>query len=451
MHDIHLALRKLIAYCDAKKTTVEQLKNLATASRAPAIDYHELINELTEICTECRQTRESTVFDNTHDSWEYFAKIISVEHLLAFFTGLIDLAAKEATNTELLIRKVSMTACRTYVLLLTSPGAKIYDAFEPDLLRKIFKVFDVSRKLDAMREHERVQVQMLLIMLLEDFQLYLKHVSFEDYEDLQMQFIETIAAMMEFNHEKGFRNKCKWRPRRAAPSCLLFHGIHGEIASFRFISDARAVLRHSGERLSAHPRFGDHIKPVDGTQRHIAADAFPSAVQWCDVDEAQILSHHRLVHRNAATLSAANVRSPELLHPNHSHRHRFGGQPGDAIALFGHLCAIRCGNGTHLWRIVGRVSRAIGIEQRVSASSQLRRNDWTHARHEYPVQLEDIPFGITEDASRDQAVAHSAAENLRREQRGRPERDQCILKGGQRWQRTFTGNFKGLFWTAGLD
>lgn len=205
MHDIHLALRKLNAYCDAKRTTIEQLKT----SNATGYDYHELINELTEICTECRQTRESNVFDNTHDSWEYFAKIISVEYLLAFFTGLIDLATKETTQKDQLQRKVSMTACRTYVLLLTSPGAKIFDAFEPDLLRKIFKVFAMTKTLSTMRDHERIQIQMLLIMLLEDFQLYLKHVSFEDYEDLQMQFIETIAAIMEFHHEKGFLNKCK--------------------------------------------------------------------------------------------------------------------------------------------------------------------------------------------------------------------------------------------------
>lgn len=205
MHDIHLALRKLNNYCDAKRTTVEQLKALDKTS----LDYHEVINELTEICTECRQTRESTVFDNTHDSWEYFIKIISVEHILAFFTALIDLATNGEASTELLMRKVSMTACRTYVLLLTSPGAKIYDAFEPDLLRKVFKVFQMAKKLDGIREHERIQIQMLLIMLLEDFQLYLKHVSFEEYEDLQMQFIESIVDIMENHHKKGFHNKCK--------------------------------------------------------------------------------------------------------------------------------------------------------------------------------------------------------------------------------------------------
>lgn len=211
MHDIHLALRKLNAYCDAKRSTVEELKTLTRTAAATAIDYHELINELTEICTECRQTRESNVFDNTHDSWEYFAKIISVEHLLAFFSGLIAVSRKDAAKQELLFHKVSMTACRTYVLLLTSPGAKIYDAFEPDVLRMVFKVFDMQKKLDAMREHDRIQIQMLMIMLLEDFQLYLKHVSFEEYEDLQIQFIQSIVAMMEFHHENGFQNKCKLR------------------------------------------------------------------------------------------------------------------------------------------------------------------------------------------------------------------------------------------------
>lgn len=217
MHDIHLALRKLVAYCDAKRTAVVELKTLIPTSESSAIVSVELINELTEICTECRQTRESGVFDNEHDSWEYFAKIIPVEHLLAFFTRLIDLATKETatkemTAKELLHLKVSMTACRTYVLLLTSPGAKIFNAFEPDLLRKVFKALEMAEKLDRMREHDRIQIQMQIIMLLEDFQLYLKHVSFEEYEDLQMQFIESITAMMKFHHEKGFHNKCKWRP-----------------------------------------------------------------------------------------------------------------------------------------------------------------------------------------------------------------------------------------------
>lgn len=213
MHDIHLALKRLLVYCDAKRTTVDQLKALGTsAASALSIDYHDLINEMTEICTECRQTRESTVFDNTHDSWEYFVKIISVEHLLALFNGLVDLAKRETTSKQLVYRRVTMVAARTYVLLLTSPGAKVYDAFDTDLLQKVFKVFEMVDELDALREHERVQIQMLMIMLLEDFQLYLKHVSFEDYEELQMQFIDTIAALMEYHHKHGFLNKCKSSP-----------------------------------------------------------------------------------------------------------------------------------------------------------------------------------------------------------------------------------------------
>lgn len=206
MHDIHLVLQKLTAYFNVKETTPEQLVAFANHSQ-PSIDYNVLINQLTEICTECRQTRESTVFDNTHDSWEYFSKIISIKHLLAFFTGLIDLTGNDLQN--LLFRKVSLTVCRAYVLLLTSPGAKIYDAFEPDILRKVFKVFESIKQLGTFREHERVQIQMSLIILLEDFQLYLKHVSFEEYEDLQLQFIEAIANIMEFHHEKGLMNKCE--------------------------------------------------------------------------------------------------------------------------------------------------------------------------------------------------------------------------------------------------
>lgn len=81
-------------------------------------------------------------------------------------------------------------------------------AFQPDLLRKIYKIFDVLKNLDSYRESERIQLQMMITLLLEEFQLYLKHVSFNEYEDLHEQFVEAIGTIMEYHHEKGFKNKC---------------------------------------------------------------------------------------------------------------------------------------------------------------------------------------------------------------------------------------------------
>lgn len=209
MHDIHLFLRNLNNYFDANGVSPDDLRKQISNQLPQQCEISELINHLTEICTESRQTRESDVFDNTHDSWEYFSKIISIEHLLAFFTGLIELTSKDEQNFQ--HKKLGITVCRTYVLLLTSPGAKIFGAFQPDTLRKLYKIFQIVKHMGNYREHDRVQLQMMLTMLLEDFQLYLKHVSFEEYEDLQVQFVETIASIMEFHHEKGFLNKCKLR------------------------------------------------------------------------------------------------------------------------------------------------------------------------------------------------------------------------------------------------
>lgn len=207
MHDIHLFLTKLTDYFDANNASAEQIRQLFSNQLPQHLELNELINSFTEICTECRQTRESDVFDNTHDSWEYFSKIISIENLLAFFTALIELTAKDETFMH---KKLGISVCRAYVLLLTSPGAKIFGAFQPDLLRKVFKIFDILKQLNAYRDNERIQLQMMITLLLEEFQLYLKHVSFEEYEDLQVQFIETIGSIMEFHHEKGFLNKCEW-------------------------------------------------------------------------------------------------------------------------------------------------------------------------------------------------------------------------------------------------
>lgn len=206
MHDIHLVLKKLTDYFDATNASADEIRQQFTNQLPPHVELTELINNLTEICTECRQTRESNVFDNTHDSWEYFAKIISIEHLLGFFTGLIELTT--INNADFQHKKLGIVVCRTYVLLLTSPGAKIFGAFQPDLLRKVYKIFDVLKHLDSYRDSERMQLQMMITLLLEEFQLNLKHVSFNEYEDLHEQFVEAIGSIMEYHHEKGFINKC---------------------------------------------------------------------------------------------------------------------------------------------------------------------------------------------------------------------------------------------------
>lgn len=204
MHDIHLVLTKLSDYFVDDETEDALLERVSTLQYN--INYEVLMNNLIEICTECRQTRESDVFDNTHDSWEYFTRIISIKHLIAFFTGLIELATKDASNY--LHQKLAITVCRTYVLLLTSPGAKIFDAFEPPLLQRAFKIVGVLKQLAPFKEHQRVQLQIAIIMLLQDFVLYLKHVSFQNYEDLQTELIDAIAIIMEYHHENGLANKC---------------------------------------------------------------------------------------------------------------------------------------------------------------------------------------------------------------------------------------------------
>lgn len=205
MHDIHLVLQKLNDYY-SRDELVEDLQTRVSQVQANT-NYDALINDLTEICTECRQTRESNVFDNTHDSWECFSKIVSIKHMTSYFSGLLELPKNNPTN--FVHQKLSIIVCRTYILLLTSPGAKIFDAFEPPLLSKVFKIVSVLKQLTPFKEHQRIQLQMLIIILLEDFVLYLKHVSFEDYEDLQTDMIDATASILQYHHENGLANKCK--------------------------------------------------------------------------------------------------------------------------------------------------------------------------------------------------------------------------------------------------
>lgn len=207
MHDIHLYLIKLTEYFDANVASADTIRQQYSNQLPQHVNVAGIINHLTEIASECRSTRDATIFDNTHDSWEYFSKIISVEHLVGFFTGLIELTAKHEHDFQHV--KLALSLCRTYLLLLTSPGAKIFGAFETDLLRKLFKSLEHIKRTDNFSNNEKSQMQMLLIVLLQDIQIYLKHVSFNEYEELHIQFIESIATVMEFHHEKGIQNRCK--------------------------------------------------------------------------------------------------------------------------------------------------------------------------------------------------------------------------------------------------
>lgn len=207
MHEIHLYLIKLAEYFDANVASADNIRQQYSNQLPHHKSVGDVINYLTEIASECRSTRESDIFDNTHDSWEYFSKIISVEHLVAFFTGLIELTAKNENDFQHV--RLALSLCRTYLLLLTSPGAKIFGAFDTDLLRKLFKTFEYINHISKFNGNEASQLQMLLILLLQDIQIYLKHVSFNEYEELHIHFIECIAAIMEFHHEKGISNRCK--------------------------------------------------------------------------------------------------------------------------------------------------------------------------------------------------------------------------------------------------
>lgn len=208
MHEIHLYLIKLTEYFDAKTASANDIRQQYSNQLPQHVSVSAIINHLTEIASECRSTRDSTVFDNTHDSWEYFSKIVSVEHLVGFFMGLIELTAKHQNDFQYV--KLALSLCRTYLLLLTSPGAKIFGAFDTDLLGKLFKTFGYIKHTDKFSSNEASQLQMLLIVLLQDIQIYLKHVSFNEYEEQHIQFIECLAMIMEFHHEKGIQNKCKW-------------------------------------------------------------------------------------------------------------------------------------------------------------------------------------------------------------------------------------------------
>lgn len=169
---------------------------------------------LQEIYNDAVCVRKETGFKE-YDSWEFLAKVVSKEQYMGFIYSLAHLW--ELDPTAAINRKLSFNAARTYLFLLTTPGAKSCEIFDEDLVQRCFGVFNILSVMKSagmqrkIRAHEETQILLLMVSLLEDLSNIFKIVSLEEFKDLKKDLIKHLKGIILHNHIHGYDSICEYR------------------------------------------------------------------------------------------------------------------------------------------------------------------------------------------------------------------------------------------------
>lgn len=164
----------------------------------------EIINILNDICSEWRIVKESEKHSQKNDSWEYLSTTVNIEQLLIFHRCLIELAFQKEIN--LINYRLAILSGRSYILLIATPGAKAFGIFQPDIIIRTFHLLHAINKLCNTHSLRNSNLLSGYLSLLEDIEILLKNVSFEEHEILKLDLLNELANLIEFNYVTGFRN-----------------------------------------------------------------------------------------------------------------------------------------------------------------------------------------------------------------------------------------------------
>lgn len=174
-----------------------------------AMQDDDCANLLQEIYNQAVSDRKDAGFKE-HDSWEFLAGVLCKEKYLGFIYSAVHLW--ELDPYSRLNRKLSFNAARAYLYLLTTPGAKSCEIFDEDLIQRCFAVLDILGIMQSqlrIPEHEKMQILVILVSLLEDLCDIFKIVSLQEYQDLKKDLIKHLKNIILQNHINGYENICK--------------------------------------------------------------------------------------------------------------------------------------------------------------------------------------------------------------------------------------------------
>lgn len=169
---------------------------------------------LSELISTAFQTRETPgTFFCEQDSWEFLSKQINVKDYKNFINCLVLLCRLDYFDKD--NRKLSILAGRSYMLMLTTPGAKTKNVFDEDLIIDCMKIFDCVQNLRQSVVNEKipkadlVDLQMDLFSFLVELKTTLRHISLDEYVDTLKLIISTLTIIIRDNYINGYDSICK--------------------------------------------------------------------------------------------------------------------------------------------------------------------------------------------------------------------------------------------------
>ncbi|XP_063700446.1 condensin-2 complex subunit D3-L [Culicoides brevitarsis] len=173
---------------------------------AAALQNDDCGNLLQEIYNQAVCARKDAGFKE-HDSWEHLVNVINKDKYLGFIYSLVHLWQLDASSR--VNRKLSFNAARAYLYLLTVPGAKSCEIFDEDLIQRCFAVFNIlghMQKELILMDHEKTQILIILVSLLQDLGDIFKIVSLQGYVDLKKDLIKHLKNIIMMNHVNGYES-----------------------------------------------------------------------------------------------------------------------------------------------------------------------------------------------------------------------------------------------------
>lgn len=220
MSNIQAALRQLASYVDTT-VTLDQIEEILDAGEPESIEdlisvktarkQPEVLSILLDLCSGCRAARVSDALPNELDSWENLSNIIVPDKILGYLSSLIELG-KIHPNDPIDLR-LSLNSSNAYLLLLTVPGAKAVGAFDVNLVKRTLKLDHLLKAMPTLRENDKIYAIIQCVSLMQDLQMLLRYVSFEEEENaipsLKSVVVKCVTDFVLHFHESSARGKCK--------------------------------------------------------------------------------------------------------------------------------------------------------------------------------------------------------------------------------------------------
>uniref|UniRef100_A0A336MX24 CSON008800 protein n=1 Tax=Culicoides sonorensis TaxID=179676 RepID=A0A336MX24_CULSO len=244
-----------------------------------AINGYDCADLLQEIYNNASCARQDIAFKE-YDSWEYLANVVNKEHYMGFINSLVHLW--ELDPTSAINRKLSFNAVRTYLFLLTIPGAKSCGVFDEDLVLKCFDIFNFLSLMKSpsmqkkIRHHEQTQIALFLVSLLEDLCKIFKIVSLPEYVDLKRALIKHLKNIILHNHIHGYESIYSYNLTQKSFEVfeILCLPIHGPVfdSIFQIFCITSALY---GQKYQNPPARKTHFQlPENSSQRETIMQFF---------------------------------------------------------------------------------------------------------------------------------------------------------------------------------